>query len=122
MQKEQVDVISFTFFFFFYIEIQCNRKLIKSCYSIIRGIVLNMQKLFFGRNLKVKESLGRQQVSRSILNTWRDTVDYLLKKISKYEHPTNQNSLSSHVNQLVNNNKKYLLGVLLVTQKCIYFV
>ena len=107
MQKEQVDVVSFTFF---YIEIQCNRKLIKSCYSIIRGIVLNMQKLFFGRNPKVKESLGRQQVSRSILNTWRDTVDYLLKKkINKYEHTTNHNSLSSHVNQLIDNNTILLL-------------
>ena len=47
MQKDQVDVISFTFSFFFNIEIQCNRKLIKSCYSINRGIVLNMQKPFF---------------------------------------------------------------------------
>ena len=104
MQKEQVDVISFTFFFFLYRN-KCNRKLIKSCYSIIRGIVLNMQKLFFGRNPKVKESLGRQQVSRSILDTWRDAMDYLLQKISKYEHTTNHNSLSSHVNQLVNNNR-----------------
>ena len=34
----------------------------------------------------------------------RDTVDYLLKKIRKYEHTTNHSSHSGHVNQLLNNN------------------
>ena len=34
----------------------------------------------------------------------RDTVDYLLKKIIKYEHTTNHSSHSGHVNQLLNNN------------------